>query len=63
MSSDIVKQLQQNNTDKIKFAVTDIDGVLRGKVISMNKFLKSMKNGVGFCNVVFGWDINDVCYD
>lgn len=26
MSSDIVKQLQQNNTDKIKFAVADIDG-------------------------------------
>ena len=63
MNSGIIDQLQQSNADKIKFAVTDIDGVLRGKVISMNKFLKGMQTGIGFCNVVFGWDINDACYD
>ena len=62
MNNDIIDRLQQNNTDKVKFAVADIDGVLRGKTISMNKFLKSVQNGVGFCNVVFGWDMNDVCY-
>src|SRR6478736_4324639 len=63
MNSGIIDQLQQSNADKIKFAVTDIDGVLRGKVISMNKFLKGLQTGIGFCNVVFGWDINDTCYN
>lgn len=62
MKSDIIQRLQENNIDKIKFAVTDIDGVLRGKIININKFVKAIENGVGFCNVVFGWDMNDVCY-
>ncbi len=58
----LLEQLQHMNADKIKFAVADIDGVLRGKIININKFLKSIKNGVGFCNVIFGWDVNDACY-
>ncbi|RME15025.1 MAG: glutamine synthetase [Bdellovibrio sp.] len=48
---------------KVKLAVTDIDGVLRGKYIHKNKFLSVIKNGMGFCNVVFGWDCADVCYE
>jgi len=62
MDSGIIEQLQQQNADKIKFAITDIDGVLRGKIIGMDKLLKGLKNGIGFCNVVFGWDVNDKCY-
>ena len=62
MKSDILQRLRENNIDKIKFAVTDIDGVLRGKIININKFVKAVENGVGFCNVVFGWDVNDTCY-
>lgn len=62
MKSDIIQRLRENNIDKIKFAVTDIDGVLRGKIININKFVKAIENGVGFCNVIFGWDVNDTCY-
>lgn len=51
------------DSDKIKFAVTDIDGILRGKLISKNKFSKSLKEGLGFCNVIFGWDSSDAIYD
>ena len=47
----------------IKFAVTDIDGVLRGKIVNRKNFLKAMKEGVGFCSVIFGWDMNDLFYD
>jgi glutamine synthetase len=36
-NQDIKGYLQQHNTDKIKFAFADIDGVLRGKVISKQK--------------------------
>jgi len=59
---EIILNINQQESNSIKFAVTDIDGVLRGKLISKEKFLKSLDNGLGFCNVVFGWDINDATY-
>ena len=48
---------------KVKLAVTDIDGVLRGKLVNIDKFRSALDSGFGFCDVVFGWDINDACYD
>ncbi len=51
------------HTQKIKFAFADIDGIMRGKIISREKFEKGWKEGYGFCNVVFGWDSNDTAYD
>lgn len=59
----VIKLINEQNTKNIKFGVTDIDGVLRGKIISTKKFLKSLESDIGFCNVIFGWDINDECYD
>ncbi|WP_183562580.1 glutamine synthetase family protein [Mucilaginibacter sp. SP1R1] len=55
--------LEENNIQKIKFAFADIDGVLRGKVIHPKKFIDGLQSGYGFCDVVFGWDSSDVCYD
>ena len=44
-------------------AIVDIDGVLRGKNLSLEKF-ESIVNGTGgFCDCVFGWDLNDKLYD
>jgi glutamine synthetase len=57
------QKIENLETDKVKFAVTDIDGVLRGKIISKAKLLKGIDEGLGFCNVIFGWDVNDVAYD
>jgi glutamine synthetase len=39
-------------------AGVDVDGVLRGKFMSKDKFLSVAKPdaGFGFCSVVFGWD-------
>ena len=35
----------------------DVDGILRGKFMSKEKFLSVVKSdGFGFCSVVFGWD-------
>jgi glutamine synthetase len=48
---------------KVKVAITDIDGILRGKYLATEKFLGAVQSGFGFCNVVFGWDSADVCYD
>lgn len=64
MNIEEIKQLiQELDVRNVKFAVTDIDGILRGKIISSEKFLKSLDGGIGFCNVIFGWDSNDVCYE
>lgn len=60
---EVLSKIEKLESDKIKFAVTDIDGVLRGKIISKKKFLKAIDEGVGFCNVIFGWDSNDAVYD
>jgi glutamine synthetase len=48
---------------KIKLAVTDIDGILRGKIISLEKFKGVAEKGFGFCDVIFGWDAGDIAYE
>ncbi|HEU0201298.1 MAG TPA: glutamine synthetase family protein [Burkholderiaceae bacterium] len=48
---------------RVKVAVSDIDGVLRGKVIHKEKFFSAAEGGFGFCDVVFGWDMADSVYD
>jgi glutamine synthetase len=59
----IIAYLSEKNIDKVKFAFADIDGVLRGKVIHKQKFIDGLEDGYGFCDVVFGWDSSDACYD
>ncbi|KAG8996930.1 hypothetical protein FRB94_011029 [Tulasnella sp. JGI-2019a] len=56
-----LKSLLKDAT-KVKVAGIDIDGVLRGKYMSKEKFLGAADGGFGFCSVVFGWDINDTVY-
>ena len=48
---------------KVKVAVCDVDGVLRGKYLHRDKFACAATEGFGFCDVVFGWDMHDRCYD
>ncbi|MCG3166821.1 MAG: Glutamate--isopropylamine ligase [Bacteroidia bacterium] len=62
-TSEILKTLKASGATKVKLAVTDIDGVLRGKVVSIEKFMGIAEKGFGFCDVVFGWDSSDVAYD
>ncbi|KAI9682510.1 MAG: hypothetical protein M1829_000302 [Trizodia sp. TS-e1964] len=47
---------------KIKVGGIDVDGVLRGKLMSKNKFLSVANEGFGFCSIIFGWDIEDRPY-
>ncbi|KAJ3736086.1 hypothetical protein DFJ43DRAFT_1150381 [Lentinula guzmanii] len=49
--------------NKVKVAGIDVDGVLRGKFMSKDKFLSAASSdGFGFCSVIFGWDIHDTVY-
>ncbi|EMR71759.1 putative glutamine synthetase protein [Eutypa lata UCREL1] len=50
------------NDDKVKVAGVDVDGILRGKLMSKNKFLSIASSGFGFCSVIFGWDMHDTTY-
>lgn len=50
------------NDDKVKLAGVDVDGQLRGKLVSKKKFLSVAKEGFGFCSVIFGWDMHDQTY-
>ncbi|WP_374949310.1 glutamine synthetase family protein [Mucilaginibacter sp.] len=59
----VIEYIKNNNIQKVKFAFADIDGILRGKVISQKKLLDGMQAGYGFCDVVFGWDSTDATYD
>jgi glutamine synthetase len=60
---DLLRLLSQQEVSKVKLAVTDIDGVLRGKVVSFDKFRSVVEKGFGFCDVIFGWDSSDLAYD
>ncbi len=59
----IIQKIKDSTTSRIKFAVADIDGILRGKYIHKQKFLNSIGKTIGFCDVIFGWDSADKCYD
>jgi glutamine synthetase len=59
----IVEAIRKSTIGKVKVACADIDGVLRGKYIHRDKFFSAVESGFGFCDVVFGWDANDQCYD
>jgi glutamine synthetase len=59
----IINELKDSDQQRVKVAITDIDGVLRGKYLYKDKFLSALNTGFGFCNVIFGWDSSDICYD
>jgi glutamine synthetase len=59
----VLARLSQHDIHRIKLGGTDIDGVLRGKYISLEKFESAAASGLGFCDVIFGWDMSDVLYD
>jgi glutamine synthetase len=62
-SQELFERIKKAGATKVKVAVTDIDGILRGKYIHIDKFASAIDTGFGFCNVVLGWDSADVCYD
>ncbi|ASZ12649.1 glutamine synthetase family protein [Chitinophaga pendula] len=59
----ILDYIKQHPSGKVKLAVADMDGVLRGKYISVDKFCSVLDGSMGFCDVVFGWDMEDAAYD
>jgi glutamine synthetase len=61
--NEILQYVKEHSSGKVKIAFTDIDGILRGKYVSAEKFISAAKNGSAFCDVIFGWDAGDIAYD
>ena len=56
------KEYQDRKIGQVKLGLTDIDGVIRGKYIGVDKFFSLLESQGGFCDCVFGWDVNDELY-
>ncbi len=55
--------LKARGFQRAKIGGFDIDGVLRGKYVSLDKLESALGKGFGFCDVIFGWDVADALYD
>jgi len=60
---DAKKIVEERKLSHIKVGLIDIDGIMRGKYMSKEKFFSSLDHGFAFCDVVLGWDSADVAYD
>ncbi|WP_057832036.1 glutamine synthetase family protein [Colwellia sp. TT2012] len=55
--------VEQRGLSHVKVGLFDIDGIMRGKYMSKEKFFCSLDSGFSFCDVVLGWDCQDQLYD
>ena len=62
-AADALQDRQGTRLSHVKVGVHDIDGILRGKYMHIDKFISALEGGMGFCDVVLGWDTNDQLYD
>src|SRR5438132_8124436 len=62
-AEEVLAEIEASGASRIKVGGFDIDGILRGKSISPSKFKSACESGLGFCDVIFGWDSADVLYD
>lgn len=53
----------EHDLSHVKVGLFDIDGVMRGKYMSREKFFSALDHGFAFCDVVLGWDVKDQLYD
>ena len=63
MAVDLIGEIEKSGSPRVKVGGFDVDGILRGKSISVDKFRSALEQGFGFCDVIFGWDAGDVLYD
>ncbi len=56
-------QYREKGVTKVKLGLTDMDGVIRGKYVNVDKFAGLLEKLGGFCDCVFGWDVDDQLYE
>ncbi|MEM8562330.1 MAG: glutamine synthetase [Pseudomonadota bacterium] len=61
--SDAKRIVEERELSHVKVGLFDVDGVMRGKYMSREKFFSALDKGFAFCDVVLGWDSNDQLYE
>jgi glutamine synthetase len=62
-AKELREAFEKHGIRRVKVGGYDIDGILRGKFVALDKFWSALKDPIGFCDVIFGWDAADVLYD
>ena len=62
-ADELIAKYEQEKIPRVKLGFADIDGVLRGKYISLDKFRSIASDTSGFCDCILGWDVDDQLYD
>ena len=62
-AKELKEAFQQHGIRRVKVGGYDVDGVLRGKYLALDKFWGALSEPIGFCDVIFGWDAADALYD
>ena len=62
-ADDARRIVRERGLSHVKIGVHDVDGILRGKYLHVDKLSSALDSGMGFCDVVLGWDSNDQLYD
>jgi glutamine synthetase len=62
-AKELKEAFEKHDIRRIKVGGFDVDGVLRGKYVALDKFWGALAEPIGFCDVIFGWDAADVLYD
>ena len=58
-AADISRLIHERGITHIKVGFFDLDGVMAGKYMSAAKFLAALESNYAFCDVVFGWNVNN----
>ena len=58
-----IAEYETRGAHQAMLGLADIDGVLRGKFVGLDKLSSLLAKGGGFCDCVFGWDVDDQLYD
>src|SRR5580693_4063140 len=62
-TKEIKEAFEKQGVRRVKVGGYDVDGILRGKYVAIEKFWGAVEEPIGFCDVIFGWDAADVLYD
>ena len=62
-AAEVLARVRQRGLSHVKVGAFDVDGILRGKYMHVDKLASALEKGFGFCDVVLGWDSMDQLYD
>jgi glutamine synthetase len=62
-AADARRIVEERGLRDVKIGLFDVDGVMRGKYLCRDKFFGALDHGLGFCDVVLGWDSSDQLYE